>query len=588
MKSGESLTLCPDRTVLIPLGWITIAAVLLAGCLTSGPPEAGEVLPELAYQVLIEDTSDQTAEIQVTFSHLPDEDLELRWGMAERYALVRLKEPLLSQQIHFLDAEGLPLTVARPDPYHWLVNTCGSERIYLKYSVPLRHRSLPSVAGRDEYEHPYLEADHGLLVTGALLAVPQTIRPLSIWVSFSLPHEWEVVCPWDRIDRYTFSVKSVREVSDSLAALGSWSVHDLNVEGMAVQIAFAPGQDLLETKAVPLIEKVVGAEIKLFGSAPLPRYIFFFGKPQEFAFGGSPKTGAMTLSAGPLPDGSLPMDSLTHLIAHEFFHTWAKGLFDCPDELRFFCEGFTDYYAYLISAREGLSTWEDFAAVMGRCMSFCEEHRSKTSLSLAAAGGPVFFTDPMARTLVYKGGFLVAGLLDARIRHKRPRRNLDDFMRTLINDPRWKPGEAAPGLEDFLHVAGVYGGDAFAERLGRLVREPYVLDPVSLFSEAGVEVVKKKQQARLILRGNLDGTTLKDLDPVGLAFRLGIRPGDRFKQVNGLIPAYPGDVYSAWSRPLSGRIQVIVERNGESIQIDEPVPQELVFVVNLEPWTSRN
>ena len=96
---------------------------------------------------------------------------------------------------------------------------------------------------------------------------------------------------------------------------------------------------------------------------------------------GSPKTCSMTLNVEPrlaLAAGK----HLSHLIAHEFFHTWGAGRVALPDEMRWITEGFTDYYAYLVSARLGLNTWEEFAETLGEKMRATDTNPIGGRLSL--------------------------------------------------------------------------------------------------------------------------------------------------------------------------------------------------------------
>jgi len=571
----------------------SIYFLVLSGC--SAPEPRGGSPPAVAvrYEVKIRDPGVRPAEVKAVISNICAEEKELHLKMTGQYAFVRLDEPLLQGEIEAHDIRGAALPLTRTGPYGWTVETLGGREVRLGYSVPLLHRDLPEVRkGSDEYEQPYLEEDHGMLVAGTLFIVPagRTLHPIR--VSFDLPPGWKALCPWDPVEANAFSPGSGRELFNDLAAIGEWSVTSLNAGGMDIMLAFAPGQEALEEVASPLIEKIVRNELALFGTVPCPRYLFLFVKPVTPGFGGSPKTGSMVLSIN-LGKGGKPrtemLPHLAHLIAHEFHHLWSFSRYDCPDELRFFNEGFTDYYSYLIQAREGIISLEGFEQVLESRMAGCESSPLRGEVSLADAGGDLFFNDRNAYDLVYEGGLLIAALLDAHIRRIAPGKNLDFFMRAFNNDPRWSTGTSttcgrAPKLGDFLECVEAHVSAGETERFVELINKPFVPDFLEEFQRAGVVLHRTSQPAKPDLRGNLDRVTLLDLDKGGPAYRIGVRAKDRFLEVNGIRPENAADVYRAWSKPRSGRISVVLGRGSETITIDQPLPENIVYSIDLGPW----
>jgi predicted metalloprotease with PDZ domain len=300
---------------------------------------------------------------------------------------------------------------------------------------------------------------------------------------------------------------------------------------------------------------------------------------------GSPKTNSMTLSVEPrlvpVVDRYLP-----HLIAHEFFHTWTAAV-ETPDELRWVGEGFTDYYAWLVSARLGLGTWEEFAATLGEEMRKCAANPRRGEMSLVEAGGEVFFSDRNAYDLVYDGGLLIAAWLDRAIRAQKRGKTLDDLMRAFNNDPRWTGASAAPVLRDFVAVAERFTDGTTAAALERLVTQPYGFDPVDAFGQLGVTIRNEVTPPRMDLRANLDGTRVIDIDRNGIAYRVGVRANDRFVKINGQSVGDAREVRTAWRSPRDERIRVTLERAGETIEIDQALPQVEQFVVPVDPWRAH-
>ena len=568
------------------VGAVVAVAVLLAMIADAALAERqGETRSSKAvsldYVVSLETPEEQRVAVMLEIRGLDTAVAALHVSMPQRFAFIRLPEPLLGGPIR-ATAGATPLGVKRRGPYEWEVLTAGQETIRLSYEVPLTHRSAEGVRGRDAYEYPYVAEDHGLLVTPTMFVIPDELPFEHVGVRFDLPEGWRVIAPWPQGADGAFEPASRAALVDDLIAIGAWHVHTIRVGAFEGTIAFAPGQDALEQAAVEPIRRIVAYELELFGRPAAGRYLFLFGRPEIAGMAGSPKTRSMTLSVesrlAPAASQYLP-----HLIAHEFFHTWAGGM-EMPDELRWVNEGFTDYYAYLVSARLGLDTWEQFATTLGEKMRNCASNPRRGKLSLADSGGEVFFHDDGARDLVYEGGLLVAAWLDRTIRGQGRGQTLDDLMRTFNNDPRWTANDAAPSLEDFLVVAERYTNRATAKVLERFVRRPYDFDPVVEFGKLGVSVRHERRPPEMALRANLDGTRVVNLDRNWVTYQVGVRGGDRFVEVNGQKVTDGSEVRSAWRKPRENRIRVTLERDGRHVSIDEPVPRIEAFVVSAEPW----
>jgi predicted metalloprotease with PDZ domain len=290
----------------------------------------------------------------------------------------------------------------------------------------------------------------------------------------------------------------------------------------------------------------------------------------------------MTLSVDPLV---VPVAGkyVPHLVAHEFFHTWAAGL-EMPGELRWVYEGFTDYYAYLIPARLGLTTWPEFAAALAEKMQSCATNPQAGRRALTAAGGDIFFREKDAYELVYGGGPLLAAWLDRAIRQREAGKTLDDLMRAFYNDPRWGAGRPAPTLDDFLAAARGFVAAGTADKLRQFVERPFAFDPVVEFAALGVAIRRELGPPVLDLRANLDGQRVVDLDRNALAYRIGVRPGDRFLEVNGRPARSAAEVRDAWRQPTDKRIRLRLARNEQTVMIDEPIADTYTFTVLPEPW----
>jgi predicted metalloprotease with PDZ domain len=482
---------------------LTGALALLAACsaapsLTpSGPLEGPGATPAAerpaaSYLVRIEDPTAGRVKVEFTLTDLGPGHEPLVVSLPRRFAFVELDAPLLEGEVQALDEDGGERAVEPIDPFRWSVERAGAKSLHFSITVPLHHRDLPEVIEhRDSYEFPYLAADHGMLVAGAMLPSPEFLLSHCLQshcrVRFELPEGWAVRCPWPEVTDGVFEPPTRASLHNDLIAIGKWEERVVEANGCSVTVVVAPGQEGLMEAVGSLIEQIVRAEIELFGRRPREKYLFLFGRPDPplspdergLSLGGSPKSGSMTLMLrGPVA-AARRGSHLGHLIAHEFHHTWVHPSIETPGGLRFVGEGFTDYYAYLLLAREGLSSWDSFAATIAEKLGAYCRNPVREELSLLEAGGPCFFEGKGAYSLTYDGGLLFAALLDRMIRAPDEEigeeidedigevageeRSLDEAMRAFRNDPRWAEGGTAPTVENFFEsLAGFLSAEEVA------------------------------------------------------------------------------------------------------------------------------
>lgn len=566
------------------LGLITFCGLLVTGLAAEMPVrhDGRAERASLRYTVSITSPESRRVAVTVSLAGLELGKTAVCWGMRRRFAFVRLPEPLIDGPI-CATVGGRPATIRRAGPYEWEATAAGQGEITLSYVIPLRHRTLDAVKDRDAYEYPYLAADHGMLVTPTLFVYPKDVAPEDIRVRFDLPPGWQVITPWRAMGTREFAPDGLESLLNDLIGVGAWQTHEIRVGAFVGTVAIAPGQDSLEKTAVDPIRRIVEYELELFDRPAEGRYLFVFGRPDTRGMAGSPKTHSMTLSVEPgLAEHASKY--LPHLIAHEFFHTWTAALFEMPDELRWVGEGFTDYYAHLVPARLGLSTWDELAATLAEKMQSCAINPQRGQLALSAAGKDVFFNDRDAYNLVYDGGLLIAAWLDRAIRGQGRGKTLDDLMRAFNNDPRWTQDDANLSLNHFLDVAERFTDRSTAATLERFVTQPYEFDPLPAFAQSGVRIRREIAAPKMDLRANLDGTRVIDVDASSIAYRVGVRADDRLVKINGQPIHNALDVRAAWRKPVDNRIRVTLERDGRELKLDEPVPRIEEFIVPTDPW----
>jgi predicted metalloprotease with PDZ domain/peroxiredoxin len=556
--------------------------------ISAGPPEpaAASRGVRLYYDLALLPPAERRVDVVARIDGLDPACAALPLEMSQDWAFVRLREPLLGGPLQAM-AGGQPLAVERTGPYAWTIKPASHTSVELRYSVPLTHRELQAVRDRhDEFEYPFVADEYALLPTAALLACPAGLRADEIRVRLNVPAGWDIRAPWRRLPDGEFAPEDCAALANDLLALGHWDSREIRMGDFVGTIVFAPGQEEIEDAAAGVIRRIVEHELALFGRSGQGQYLFLFGPPAQRGMMGSPKTNSMVLAVDPQMH-ERGVRHLSHLVAHEFFHTWAHSIGELPDELRWLNEGVTDYYAYLVSARLGYLTWEEFAATLAENMLTATNDRYFGGMSLVEAGGPAFFTDASAYDLVYAGGMVWGAWLDRAIRAEGQGKSLDDFMRALLNDSRWSRGGNGPHVADVVNVLPCFVSADLARQAEDAVCQPYRFDPVAAFAALGVTVTPQTDATKLELRANFDGTRVSNVDHKDLAYRIGVREEDRLSEVNGQPVANAAQVHRAWRSPQDGRVRVTLERGGARIDLDEPLPAVLGYEVAAEPWRTH-
>lgn len=519
-------------------------------------------------------------DVEVTFAGLPENEPKLTLNEASQIAYSKLPDSTQTELPKARDPKGAQLVVEKTAPFEWTIETDGSSEITVSYRVPLTHRTHPSVlAAHDDYEFPYREEGHGLLVGGAIF-LEATAHRVTPRIDFDFG-ETPFVTSLTKQDDGSYAPRPRMQLSQAAIAFGKLTEHSFEANGMPVRVVFLPGQEYLAARYGEVIEKIVRYEVALFQRKPADQYLFVFTLSGVMGFGGTVKTDAIFMSvSGSVFEGAQLDEAIGHLVAHEFFHTWANEIY--PNELRFVNEGFTDYYSFLVLGRLGLMSSDGALEMLSEKMKSYENAALESGMDLLSAGGPAFFAGPPAYTQIYAGGLIVASILDNLLRVKARGdvpKDLDQFMQVFNNDPRWEDtvGGTKPTIDDFLALVEKCVGKRDRDMLDALLRKvgaPEILDE---YASAGQHVTREQRDAVADLRANLDGTRLRDLDPNCSAYSIGLRPGDVLTRVNGVKVSAPKECYQAFAAPVAGRFQIEYERDGEARSIDTAVPKVIIY-----------
>jgi len=535
---------------------------------------------QASYTFTVVDDPQPEVHARLTLTEFPDHDEALVFTMPQGFAFAQLPEPMLRGKVTVRPglAESTMATIQRIEPYRWEVDRGGAQKLVLEWVVPLEHRSHPEVVGRDEYEYPYLADDHGMLVMGTLALAPDEIDGEDIQVRFEVPAGWAVHAPWPRAEDGSYRPARPESMLDDLIAIGNWQVHQEQARGMQLTMAFAPGQEQLRELVTERAVPVVSAMLDHFGVTPQSEYLFLFGRPDGRGYGGSPKTQSMTLFVDPSLPADFAAEGVTHLIAHEFHHTWMRARCQPVDDLRFVAEGFTDYFAYLIPKRIGLLSEGAWRTEMQKQLAQAETSQMSENLSLQSAGGDLFFQGGAAYQTVYSGGLCMALWMDLALQRADKPSSTEQVLRHFYESPRWLDG-TRPQPDDFWDTLGEMGYEDIAHQALRMSQQKLV-DWQQAFAQIGLELKREVVPAQLSIRANFDGTTIAGIDPKGTGGRIGIQDGDVLLSVNGVQVESEQDVRSAFKLLVDDEKFVIVLMRGETqVTIDHDRPSDVMFTL---------
>ncbi len=567
------------------------SCLALAVALACGPPQdsVARSLPSAEYHVRVAAPAAASVDVELVLEGLPDGRGPLVLAMRNGSALARLPRPALTRKLSARDDAGEPLRVFVPRPFTWMVERPAQGGLHLGWSVPSELRTRPEVVEVDDsYEWPFLSEDSGLLYTACLFPLPVGFE-FEARVHLELPPHWSAASSWPRDADGALLPPGRYALENDYVALGAWARRELDLVETPVTIVAPRGREEWLDLASELLEVLVPAELALFGARPAPGFLFVLEGPPTGAalpqLAGSAKASSLVISIPERLEGGALRDGLARLLAHEFYHTWGQSELDPPPSLRWIQEGFCDYYAYLVCMRTGLLAPSDFSGELARALQDWSEAGESTSLSLETAGEiDLFVSAPAARSLVYRGGMALAALWDRHIRSAQTDASLDDLMRALVHDPRWRKDGRAPRPEDVRSLLSKFVTPETAEQLFALSRVVGAPDLVELFRSVGAPVATEWHAEPLTFDARLEEATILETTVGSQVTRLGLRAGDELLTLNGHACITSRDVAMAWSNPRDGLMRASLRRGGELLELELPLPGRTLFLVDPRPW----
>ena len=524
---------------------------------------AGITAQTIAYDVSFPTAAHHEAEITLRVSGLPrGQPAAFRMSRSSpgRYALHEFAKNVYDVTAE--DGAGHPLTLTRPDPYHWVASGHDGT-VRLHYTL---------FGDRGDGTYAQIDPTHAHLNMPAtfMWAVGLERRPIAIRFRVPDGSGWKAATQlFPAPGTLSFTAPDLQYFMDSPTELSQFMLREWTVYSGRDAWPFRLALHHLGTEQeadsfTVLARQVVDQEVQVFGETPrydVGGYTFIADYlPWVSGDGMEHRNSTILTSSSSL---ATDMMGLLGTVSHEFFHCWnverlrPAGLepFDFTranmSDALWFAEGFTSYYGPLAIARTGIKPLRDYAhgltggvnAVLtapGRHFFSAAEMSMQAPFVDAATA-----VDPVNRTNTfisyYTWGAALGLGLDLTLR-QRFGHDLDEYMRLMWQ--RSGKTEIPYTLQDLERALGDLTGDrAFAaDFFRRYVRGHEVLDYRSLLAQAGLLVRPQHPGGASLGSADLDyengGARLKSLVTLGSPlYRVGLDSGDLIVSLDGRLPS---------------------------------------------------
>jgi predicted metalloprotease with PDZ domain len=359
--------------------------------------------------------------------------------------------------------------------------------------------------------------------------------------------EWRVVTGMHAEGANAYSASNYHDLVDMPFFVGRFDLDSAQVAGKWIRYVTYPQGSVsgaARLTAWDQLEKVIPAEVAVFGEAPWPNYtVMQIADSSYQGASGLEHQSSHVDVVTPLAIGSQFQPSL---YAHEIFHSWnVKRLRPAdmwpyvydraePTPWLWVSEGITDYYADLAEVRSGVTDENGFYATTAGKMREVADSRP-VSLDDASIDTWIHPVDG-TQYIYYSKGSLAGLLLDIMIRDASDdKQSLDDVMRELYTTV-YKNGRGFTGSDWWGAVSRAAGGKSFADFAARYIegREPFPWDRT--LALAGLRM-SRPNVPRLGIYTTVDssGVLVNRVEQDASAAVAGVREGDYLLSI-GDIP----------------------------------------------------
>ena len=313
-------------------------------------------------------------------------------------------------------------------------------------------------------------------------------------IQFFPNNRWEIATSWKGAGD-TYIATSSDDLLRNVIVFGQFTATTVQAGPFSFQIV-AFGATAAQQSAISAgLAATVKQCIRMFPQTPLTHYLVVLIPGAEDDGESFLTSFASTLSV-PL----VPWERIVWLntIAHELTHYWIGGLITVGDDMEWFDEGFTEYYANLSLVRSGGITPDEFVQKMERHLGAYSYFMSSplfSGVSIQGAGK----RKGSYRFGIYDAGWTIAWVLDLKIRESSHNRSsLDAVMTSIFLQATQTRAPLTP--QQFVTALATFlgpGGDTFVQQF-IATRNPIDFGPI--LNELGLEAVGQSYAGELYIR----------------------------------------------------------------------------------------
>lgn len=466
------------------------------------------------YTVTVADTAQKTFHLSVTVEGVTEPKLRVAipaWSPGW-YVLTNA-----DKNISHLTAQNeakATLPVEHPDRFTWQVTTNGAKNVTLEYDLLAKDQDPEDVGTSTGIEKdygftaPYLDENNGFVPGPASLLYVIDGKASPCRITYKVPTGWKIASANDPVegDPTTFSAPNYDVLADQPGELGRFTRYDKTVQGVPFSVVLVGAEGKNAEKFVNATWKIAEAGIRVFGSAPFPRYIFHLRFLEKSpAMMGLEHLNSTVISFPITALEPAELSALT-ILAHEFTHAWnvkrirsvALGPFDYTKEVRvkdlWWLEGVTDYYAPRLIVEAHLASEPYWFAYISDILTAVQENPARKTVTLETASLKAWEgrSEGFGGLSYYEKGLLVGMLLDAELRKRSQNRiGIDDLLKALMKEAI-ETGKGFPEGE-IERLASKLAGADLTPFFDRALRSTEELDYDAILTGTGLQIDKTAQ-----------------------------------------------------------------------------------------------
>ena len=473
-----------------------------------------------------------------------------------------------------------------------------------------------------------LDVGHASYTGGEIFMYVVGHKPDPVDLRIEPPPNWRVINGrTERPNQLEWKYPDYEIMIDNPTEIGpDWTLDEFKVDGKTYRVMIhSRGEEGGRRPAfVRDVEKIVRAEIRMWGTPEFNNYtfMFHFANDDHSSDGMEHLTSTQIIEPGVLAERSA-YEGAIRTTAHEFFHAWnVKRL--RPAELGpwdwtrpavtralWIAEGFTQYYGILTYHRAGFEDSAEFLGSLSETISTIENSPASKLMSAEASSMAAPFIDAalhrqrtnLSNTSLsyYLKGELIALNLDLLIREKtRGRRSLDDVMRRAYDEFYLKSPNASYYLkgrgytiEDFARVVSEIAGTDMNEFFARYIRGTELLPYDKAFQAVGLRLVKSPASLPytggiVIDQPNRQALRIDALRIDSPAERAGLQEGDVLVSIGGMPVTRENWRYVLNGFKQGDRVPITVQRFRKNLDltIQLETPEVYNYRIEEEPDAS--